>query len=210
MALKQGKNVVFNAYIYYPKLKNPALRYGLKPASTPHGNREYVVDVLIEEDDYKKLKKKYKTVKSIKDAQEFDATEFEERYKVAPPYEAETYFIVKFKKSADYKDGNPTTPPVVRAAKGCGQKVTIETEIGNGTQAHIQWKEREWTYEGKKGLSLDLAAVGVKNLIEYEGGELELEFDEEDEFDDDGIEFEEEGGDDVPFDTNEEEEEESW
>ncbi len=191
MALKAGKNVLFNAFIYYTKLKQPALKYGMQAGKAPHVNREYVVDVLVTEEDYKKLKKKYRNVKAIKDAKEFDgAKEFEDQFKVAPPYDAETYYVVKFKKSADYQDGNATPKPVVKAAKGCGKPVTIETEIGNGTEAHVQWREREWTYKGTKGLSLDLAAVGVVDLIEYTGGGLELEFDEEDDFDDE-IGFEE-------------------
>ena len=189
MALKNGKSVIFNAFIYYTKIAKPALKFGKKPTSTPHGNREYVVDVLVTEEDYGKLKKKFKTVKSIKDAREFDAKEFEEAFKVAPPYEAENYIVVKFKKSADYQDGNATPKPIVKAAKGCTERVTVSTEIGNGSEAHVQWKEREWKYEGKNGLSLDLAALGIVNLVPYSGGETELDFDVEDD-----VEFDEEEG----------------
>jgi len=188
MSLKTGKNVIFNGHIFYTKIAKPALKYGEQPASTPHGNREYVVDVLVTEDDYKALKKKYKTVKSVKEAKEFDAKEFEAQFKCAPPFEAETYFVIKFKKSADYKDGNATQKPIVKGVKGV-TGISVTTEIGNGTEAHVQWKERPWEYQGKKGLSLDLAAIGVVSLVEYTGGGTEIEFDFEDEdaseFDDD-------------------------
>lgn len=193
MALKTGKNVIFGAHIFYTKIAKPALKYGEQPTSTPHGNREYVTDVLVTEEDYKLLKKKYKMVKSIKEAKEFDATEFEAQFKCAPPYEAETYFIVKFKKSADYKDGNATQKPIVKGVKGV-TGISVTTDIGNGTEAHVQWKERPWEYQGKKGLSLDLAAIGVVNLVEFTGGGTELEFDFEDE---DASEFD----DDVPMST---------
>ena len=62
MSLKTGKKVIFNGHIFYTKIAKPALKYGEQPTSTPHGNREYVVDVLVTEADYKALKKKYKTV----------------------------------------------------------------------------------------------------------------------------------------------------
>lgn len=197
MALKKGKNVLFNAFVYYTKIRKPALKYGKKPVNDkPHVNREYVVDVLVTEEDFKLLKKKYKSVKSVKEAREFDAAEFEATFKVAPPYEAETYYVIKFKKSADYQDGNATPKPIVKAAKGCADKITESTDIGNGTEAHVQWREREWTYEGKKGLSLDLAALGIVDLVPYAGGEPEVEFDVEDE-------------DDLDFDTDESDEDES-
>lgn len=202
--LQKGKNVIFNAFVYYTKIAKPALKYGKKPvAGKPHANREYAVDVLVTEEDYKLLKGKYKTVKSIKEAKEYTASEFEEQFKVAPPYEAENYIVIKFKKSADYQDGNATPKPSVVGKVGSG--VNASTEIGNGTEAHVQWREREWTYEGKKGLSLDLAALAVVNLVEYVGGGVPLEFGE-------GFEagassgfgdgFEEEQ-DDAPFDTDE-------
>lgn len=210
MALKTGKNVIFNAFVYYVKLKTPALRYGLKPvAGSNHGNREYTVDVLVTAEDLKALKKKYKTVKSLKDAKEFDAKEFEAQYKVAPPYEAEEYFVVKFKKSADYKDGNATPKPLVKAAKGCGVPVTIETDIGNGTQAHVQFKEREWTYEGKKGLSLDLAAVGVVDLVVFQSAGVEAEFEFEDDFEDEMDEGST-GTDDAPFEKDNTPADDGW
>lgn len=204
--LQKGKNVVFNAFVYYTKIAKPALKYGKKPVTgKPHANREYAVDVLVTEEDYKLLKGKYKTVKSIKEAKEFTASEFEEQFKVAPPYEADNYVVIKFKKSADYQDGNATPKPSVVGKVGSG--VNASTEIGNGTEAHVQWREREWTYEGKKGLSLDLAALAVVNLVEYVGGGVPLEFGEGFEAGEssgfgDGFEEAEET-DDAPFDTDE-------
>lgn len=200
--LQQGKKCVFNCFVYYTKIAKPALRYGLKPVKgSPHANREYTTDVLVTEEDYAALKKMYKNVKSIKDAREFDAKEFEETFKVAPPYEADNYIVIKFKKSADYQDGNATEKPKVVGKKGSG--ITASTELGNGTEAHVQWKEREWTYEGKKGMSLDLVGMAVVNLVPYSAGTT-LEFgDEFEEIEDEGShgfgsEFEEAEDDDAP------------
>lgn len=194
MALRKGKNVLFNTYIYYTKIKSPALRYGLTAKNTPHGNREYSLDALVTSEDYKLLRKKYKNVKAIKGATELTAVEFEAKFKVAPPYEDENdeYIVIKFKKHADYIDGNASPKPIVKAAKGCTTPISVATEIGNGTEAHVQWREREWAYQGKKGLSLDLVAVGIINLVEHVSGvDLEFDFEEGDEMDEM----------DAPFDT---------
>lgn len=183
MALKKGKNVLFNAFIYYTKVKNPALEYQKQAVdSKPHMNRECVVDVLVEEADMKALKKKYKTVKAIKNAREFDAEDFEQTFKVAPPYEAETYYVIKFSKKMYYKDGNEGTKPkivgVVGQAKDKkGLKVSVDIEVGNGSQAHVQWKERTWDNQFGKGLALDLVALCVLDLVPYVGGGDDLEFD---------------------------------
>lgn len=211
MALQKGKNVLFNIFLFYTKIKVPALKYGKQPSSTPHGNREFITDVLVTEEDWKLLKKKYKSVRAVTGAKEYDAEEFEARYKVSPPYEAETYYILKFKKSADFQDGNPTAPPLVKGTKK-GQRITNQTELGNGTEAHLQWREREWTYEGKNGLSLDLAAIGVVELVEYVPNELEIEFDFEEDFDDDISDDDEIKGEasETPEEGSKEDDEDDW
>lgn len=166
--LQQGKMIAFNVYVYYAKVIKPALKFGKKPVKgKPHANREYAVDVLFSQEDYSEMKKRYKTVKSVKEAAEYTAKEFEEKYNMAPPFEDESYYIIKFKKSADYKDGNAAEKPTIGAMKTCKVKLTPSTELGNGTKAHVAWREREWNYDGKKGLSLDLKSLAVVDLVEY-------------------------------------------
>ena len=114
------------------------------------------------------------------------AEEFEEIYKVAPPYEAETYYFVEFKAHAAFNDGEKNeknVPQVLNARKG-GQPM-INTDLGNGTRAHVQWVERSWKDpDGDTGLNLQLSIVGVVDLVEYSAiakpqFEMEGEFDED-------------------------------
>lgn len=167
--INQGDMRVCGAFVYYTKIAKPALKYEQSPVKgKPFANREYSVDVLVTEEDFSTFKKRYKTSNVVKSVKELDAKEFEEKFKVAPPYEADTYYILKFKKSADYKDGNPTDKPKVVGKKGSG--ISSATELGNGTKANVHWREREWSYGGKKGLSLDLSGIAVIELVEYTKG----------------------------------------
>lgn len=204
--------VLKNVYMYYAKIKNPALEYQKEAVQgKPHMNRVCVVDVLVPENVYKALKKKYKGVKAVKDAREFDAKEFEEAFKVAPPYEADTYYVVKFKKKTYYKDGNEAQKPKVVGQVGQtkdinGKEISVDVDLGNGTLGHVQFKERTWDNQFGKGMALDMTAVCIKELVEYVSqGSLEFEFDEDedDEFGEGSSGFGEDGDDEAPFDADE-------
>lgn len=213
-----------NVYFYYAKIKNPVLEYQKEAVKDlPHMNRECVVDTLVPETVYKALKRKYKTVKAVREAREFDAEEFEKAFKVKPPYEAETYYVVKFKKKTYYKDENEAAKPKVVGQVGQvkdinGLAINEDVALGNGTLGHIQFKERTWDNQFGKGMALDLMALCVKELVEFvEQDTLEFEFDEDDE--DGGFgsgdEFDAESDDesfaeDTPVDTSKPEDDEGW
>ena len=213
------KNCVFN----YVKIKNPALEYGKKGvADSPFMEREFVVDVLVPADTAKKLRKKYKGVASIKEARTYDAKQYEESFRTAPPSDAmylngdDEYTVVKFKKRAYYtKTKTANTPPKVVGVKGQkdnnGKTVGIQIEAGNGSLGCVQFKERPWEYEGKAGLSLDLVALQITDLIEYVANDT-LEFEmEEDDDDFDGDDFaNDDSGSSQPVKTEAPEEDEIW
>lgn len=184
--------VIKNTVVMYAKVKTPSLEYQKEAVKDkPWMNKEYTVDVLVDEPTYKKLKKSYKIVKAVKEALVLDSDEFKEKFKFDAPdgfaNEDGELFIVKFRKKAYYNDGNEGFAPQVVGVKNRkfdnkGEKV-VGADIGNGTEAHIQFKERTWDNKFGKGLALDLQAVCVTNLIRYEsaGGELEFDFEEDDE-----------------------------
>ena len=162
MPLKAGKNIAYNCYVNYVKIETPALIWGEKEVKDkPWVNKEYSVDVLVTEEDYKALRKKYKTVASIKNVEPLSAQEYQDKFRVAPPFEAEEYFVIKFKKKAFYtRDDSESPKPLLNGATRNGLDrngvSVIGKSIANGSLANVQWKERPWEHNGKKGMSLDL------------------------------------------------------
>lgn len=212
--------VVKDSVVLYAKVNTPALEYQKEAVKDkPWMNKEYVVDVLMTEAWYKKLKKKYKTVKSVREAAVLDSKEFLERYKIEAPEGFENddgeLFIVKFKKKAYYKDGNEGYAPTIVGVKNKkfdknGEKVVDGVDLGNGTVAHVQFNERTWDNQFGKGMALDLQAICVLDLVKYEsagGGELEFEFEEDDDFGDD---MTDESGIDTPDTSTQDDDGEGW
>ncbi|KKP86883.1 MAG: hypothetical protein UR87_C0009G0012 [candidate division CPR3 bacterium GW2011_GWE2_35_7] len=76
----------------------------------------------------------------------------------------------KFKRNVDKKKGkevigkNPP-PRVVDAGKN-----TFDGIIGNGSIVNVQFAPYAWEYKGKKGLSADLQAIQIVDLVAYAGG----------------------------------------
>ena len=85
----------------------------------------------------------------------------------------------KFKRNVAKKKGalvvgeNPA-PRVVDSNKE--QFVGI---IGNGSLVNVQWSPYNWEFKGKKGVSADLVAVQVLNLIPYGDGTVRVAAGEE-------------------------------
>lgn len=201
------KNVVFN----YVKIKKPAPKYGKKPGC-PINDCEYTVDVCLPADTAKALKKKYKTVKAVKNMATYDAEDYKKTFKCEAPDAAvyansdDEYSILKLTAFAGYKDGSAVpedkAPDVfgtkAKKVAGDGKAVGRDIEVGNGSTGKVSFVERPWEFEGQKGLSLDLGNIQIETLVEYEskggtnGEEFEFEEEEGDEF---SYESEEEAGD---------------
>ena len=75
-----------------------------------------------------------------------------------------------------------------------GQKRTMtNTLIGNGSEVNVHYTTYEWEFKGRQGVSADLRAVQVTNLIPY-NTEAEEACDLLD-----GAFVSEEGDEDIPF-----------
>ena len=173
--------VAFN----YVKIKTAAPKYG-ETQGCSIDKCEYTVQVCIPAATAKALKKhpKYKKIAAIKDMDEVDAAAYEKTFKVKPPEgdiypnEDGDFFMLRLSNFAGYKDGTPVPeeliPRVLGSVKKDGQTYDVtgkmvnrQVEIGNGSLGKVSFKERDWEYNGKKGISLDLTGVQVTNLVEY-------------------------------------------
>ncbi len=75
-----------------------------------------------------------------------------------------------------------------------GQKRTMtQTLIGNGSEVNVHYSTYEWEFKGRAGVSADLRAVQVVNLIPYN-----TEADEAFDVIDGGFSSDE-GDDEIPF-----------
>jgi hypothetical protein len=48
-------------------------------------------------------------------------------------------------------------------------KNPLDVNVGNGSDITVQCRPYDWTFGDRSGKGLDLQAVQVNNLIEYEG-----------------------------------------
>lgn len=187
-----ANSIIKEAYVYYAQLKRPALKWQQKEVKgKPLANKEYVVDALLKADDLDKLVRHYKKkgVKSVSEVKYLDKEAFTKRFKTEPPtdeaYQTDgDYAIIKFRKHASYKDGNPTpNPPSVVGFASLGNKskngydiTGRDTLIGNGSLVNIEISERSYPIPaGKKGLAIDLWGIQVIDLIPYEVGGVGFE-----------------------------------
>ena len=72
--------------------------------------------------------------------------------------------FVTIKRKVRRKDGNMNKQPeVVDAAK----RNIANTMIGNGSEVNVLYSTYEWEFKGRSGVSADLRAVQVTNLVPY-------------------------------------------
>lgn len=84
---------------------------------------------------------------------------------------------VRFKRNTISKKGNPIPAPVIVDAKK--KPWNRELLIGNGSQVKVGFTFFGWERKGQYGISLDLAAVQVIDLVPYEAPDPTGGFDEE-------------------------------
>lgn len=95
---------------------------------------------------------------------------------VKPVEENDTVVYSATLKKKIYLDAdgkNSTKPPAVVDKQL--QPITNTNTIGNGSRGNVQVRLKPYEYNGKKGISVQLLAVQVTDLKEYQGGES-LEF----------------------------------
>ncbi len=71
----------------------------------------------------------------------------------------------KFYRKVDRKSGGKNPAPRVVDAN----KNPFDELIGNGSLVNVQFVPFSWEFKGKKGMSADLVAVQVLNLVPYVG-----------------------------------------
>lgn len=85
---------------------------------------------------------------------------------------------VRFKRNTISKRGNTVPPPVIVDAKK--KPWNRELLIGNGSKVKVGFTYYGWERKGQFGISLDLAAVQVIDLVPYEAPDPTGAFAEED------------------------------
>ena len=211
MSNKPTNEIIKGAYFYYACLNTPKLQYQKKPVKDDDlANKEYVVDVLVPNKEFKVLKKKYKNkVETLNKAKTFDAEDFKKVYKVDPPSAKVyanadgEYTVFKLKRFTKNYKGEPNKKTRI---VGCrkddkpqrdkkGDVVGIDINIGNGTMGTVRFLA--FYYEEWSKYSFQIEAIQILDLVKYENTEFE--------FDDEEVEWSEDELDD--FDDESEEEE---
>lgn len=72
--------------------------------------------------------------------------------------------FVTIKRKVRRKDGNLNKAPEVVDAQ---KRTMIGTLIGNGSEVNVLYSTYEWEFGGKSGVSADLRAIQVTNLVPY-------------------------------------------
>jgi hypothetical protein len=84
--------------------------------------------------------------------------------------------LVRFRRKVNRKDGTVNKPPIVVDAA----KQPFGENIGNGSVVKVQFRPYKYDFRGNKGVSADLVAIQVLDLIPF--GKSEVEFDVEEGF----------------------------
>ena len=151
------QNNVIEGILVYAKVTEPVLKYQSE-------DKEFSISIVVDEDTYDAFGERFakQSGKSVK------TSEFEQIYKIAPPYPNEKkQYILALKKPAQYKDGNMIDKkfwPKVLVQQG-NAAVPLEQgiKIANGSRGKVSFEETSNTY----GTFARLRNVLVTNLIEY-------------------------------------------
>lgn len=205
-----------NAYLYYTKVKDPVQKYETEAdKENPLKDKEYATDIVVPYKQYKTIKKKWPTVKALKDPKSYSAEEFQAKMKVAPPSDPEylnadgEYTVLHFWKYAAFPDGKAAPKVnVVGMKKGIakdanGEEIGVDVLMGNGTLANVQLRGRKLKTKSGKDMQLDLDALQIIELVPYVSNDLEFDFEEPEDED-----FEEPEDEDSPFVEDDEDGEE--
>lgn len=151
--------ILNNVVFAYTKLKKPVTKY----QST---DKEFIVDCIVDKATAKAWAKQYPKQKP----KQIDTAEFEGIFKIPAPYpEQDEQFVIKMKRPAQYKDGNPLPeeyePKVlVKQPNGKLKNVAKTVLVANGSKGVVEYDEISNDY----GTFARLRNVRVDSLIEYQ------------------------------------------
>jgi hypothetical protein len=176
---------------------------------------EWLTDAVMDEDTADELKEMFPKISVSK----YTKQKFMERYKIGEdselPFDAKKYYVVKVKQACQRNDGSPISnalkPRAILVSKDGNKDITMKANVGNGSHGDLVIRVNHSTQYGSHGY---LAALLIDSLVEYEasGGVdimselgIDVELDEiPDEEPKKASEDSDEGFDDVPFDTDDE------
>ena len=72
--------------------------------------------------------------------------------------------FVTVKRKVRRKDGSMNKAPEVKDAQ---KRTMINTLIGNGSEVNVLYSTYDWEFKGRSGVSADLRAIQVTNLVPY-------------------------------------------
>lgn len=112
-------------------------------------------------------------------------------------------YILKTKASAYIENGKPKFRPCVYNAK---KQLVKDVSVSEGSIVRLSLTLSGYSVAGKTGVSAKLKGCQIIQLVEYSGGDVSADFDEEEGFDGVGEDFEEETTTEAEEDDEDEEE----
>lgn len=183
---EDGMFQVRDVFFYYAKIKSPAVKYKKKATEKFFENKEYAVDVLVDEDTADEIEAQFGKVAIRKVL----AKDFEEAFGVAAPFEAKKYFILKLVSHASYADGTQNTRFLPKLKLVDGKKATNvatvpvgnhadskfnghvpDLEIGNGSKGIIVLGTYTYNFEGADTTKPIAHTLYITDLVEYKGAD---------------------------------------
>lgn len=225
MDIKVGKT---KAYTDFVTAKGEVIGFSsiFKPSTTYNKAGEYLISILVSEEEGKK------TLEAIKEVRKIQFKNFKKgktdtvaEILTVKPYskvdeetgesepDSEGRWIIKAKAKANIKEGKATHKIGVFDAKG---KPVPACRLGEGSTVRLKLNLSGYTVAGKSGVSIKLSAVQIINLVEYQGTSNTASFDgfkvEEDgyEFNEEDIETSDKGTVTISSDNNNNEEDDEW
>ena len=162
------KGKVINCVFAYVKLQSGAYKY----QSTTE--LEYCVDCIVSRDTAKAFKKAFPK----NGYKEVETSDFENIYKIKPPFDGDEQYIIKLKSNANLKADVPkaglvtgdiipyewnSRPKAFINVDGGVEDITMTTLISNGSKGDVAFRVNENSY----GKFPQLTGILVTDLIEY-------------------------------------------
>lgn len=163
LEINNKKGILHDVVFCYTKLRDPVFKYQSKT------EKEFTVDCVVDKATAKEWKKTFKK----QPVKEFDNDEFEEIFKIAPPFDNDEQYVIKLKAAAQYKDGkvkpakylpSVLVPNTDDNSDAQFVDVTDDVLVSNGSTGKVSFSITTNDF----GTFAQLGDILVENLIEYE------------------------------------------
>lgn len=161
--VKLPKGFLTDVYFSYTCIANPKFKY------ESNTEKEYSVNIILSKEQAKAFKAiNINGLKINKTVKEISTEDFEKSQKFPPPYpDQDSQYIVTLTQNLKTTKGDPL-PDYLRPISykqldnGATENIT-DVEIGNGSFGDVSYTQ----YPGKKGITVKLSAILVKELVPY-------------------------------------------